>query len=740
TIAGLPSAQRGAAQTPPQREGKTARMENRNLFQALAIAFLVLVVSQLIISRFAPPPKPQTAQQGDAAPATNAEATPPGTDSDTGAGGSPAQPSENEGGGAPATMSRADAVVAVGASVNAAPVLGGDGRFLRLTLDSRGAALKTLEVTERDKKGEKYRFAKTTAGDAPYSVLQAISDKQRSYSTGELFIVEGERAVRLDSIDWRVESRDDDSVVFATTIREGDQDLLRVHKRYKLLADSPRFDIELGVENLSSAPLSVAFEQDGPVGIPREHLQYKMRRLMTAQRSGNSVSIGRARQASSLKAAPQPLLVAGSGDFFWTALVNKYFAVITRPLADEGDGAADWVHDVTGRLVSDDESGMLATMATRRREIAPGQTSTVRFEVYAGPKEQDYLTAINPLYTQSAGMAYSLVSSQDSTCFCACTPLMVFMASLLEWIHVVVRNYGVAIIILVVIVRTLLHPLTVWQQKSMFRTQDGMARIQPKMEELKKKHGADKVKLNQEMMKLWSEENVNPAASMLTMLPMMLQMPILIALWTALNTDVHLRHAPFMLWINDLSSPDALVKFAQPVTVPVLGWLPVVGTMFQNIPSFNLLPILMGVSMWLQHRYMPKSPVLEKRLEDAKKNAQPAKAGPMGSLEEQMKMQHTMAIMMAIMLPVMFYYMPSGLVMYWMATNVFGMFESIIVRRQLKEEIARRDREGPRPPRPPGPIGRWMKRMSEQLEAAQGRADALSDRNARNPRQLRRKG
>ena len=89
-------------------------MENRNLFQALAIAFLVLVVSQLIISRFAPPPKPQTAQQGDAAPATNAEATPPGTDSDTGAGGSPAQPSENEGGGAPATMSRADAVVAVG--------------------------------------------------------------------------------------------------------------------------------------------------------------------------------------------------------------------------------------------------------------------------------------------------------------------------------------------------------------------------------------------------------------------------------------------------------------------------------------------------------------------------------------------------------------------------------------------------------------------------------------------------
>ncbi len=728
-------------------------MENRNLFQALAVAFLVLVVSQLVISRFAPPPKPippvSERDPAGAAPANGALDQPPADDTPVNPGGeAPAQASrepavaqpENPADATPNALSRGADAVVVGASVNAAPVLGGDGSHLRLTLDSRGASVKTLELTERTEDGQKYRFARTTAGQEPYPALAPIDGKRRSYATGELFIAESERSVQLDDIDWRVESRTDDAVVFSATVREGDADALRLRKTYKLLKDSPRFEIDLEIENLTGAVRTVAFEQDGPIGIPREHLQYKMRRLMVAQRSGGEVSLARPRQASGLTGVAQPLLVAGNGDFLWTALANKYFAVFTRPLSDDEPQAADWVHGVTGRLVGEDEGGMLATITTRRREIPAGQAAQMRFEVFAGPKEHEYLAAINPQYVQSAGLGFSLVNAQDATCFCACTPLTTFMTSLLGWIHQVVPNYGIAIIILVIIVRTLLHPLTVWQQKSMFRTQDGMARIQPRMEELKKKYGNDKLKLNQEMMKLWSEENVNPAASMLTMLPMLLQMPILIALWNALNTDVHLRHAPFAFWINDLSSPDALIRFAEPITIPVLGWLPFIGTIFQDIPSFNLLPILMGASMWFQHRYMPKSPVLEKRLEDAKKNPQPAKQGPMGSLEDQLRMQHTMAIMMAVMLPVMFYYMPSGLVMYWMATNVFGICESIIIRKQLKEEIARREREGPRPPRTPGRFGQWMKRMGEQLEAAQGKADSISDRNARNPRQLRRKG
>jgi YidC/Oxa1 family membrane protein insertase len=212
---------------------------------------------------------------------------------------------------------------------------------------------------------------------------------------------------------------------------------------------------------------------------------------------------------------------------------------------------------------------------------------------------------------------------------------------------------------------------------------------------------------------------------------MLLQMPILVALWTALNSDIQLRHAPLDgWWIRDLAAPDALVQFGHPITIPILGQLPLLGRMFSGIDALNLLPILMGVSMWLQQKYMPKPSVHARPGATPKPGAapRPAERRP-GQLspEDQLRQQRIMSYMMVFIFPLMFYYMPAGLNLYWMATNVFGIGESLIIRKQLAEEKARRERAGPPPPgqRRTGLFARILKRLAEQAEEIQRKADDL---------------
>ena len=358
------------------------------------------------------------------------------------------------------------------------------------------------------------------------------------------------------------------------------------------------------------------------------------------------------------------------------------------------------------------------------------------YEVYVGPKDPDVLAKVNPAFADQTKVYYNLAAAADRRC-CTFEPLPQIMIGLLHWIQYLVRNYGIAIIILVVIVRTCLHPLTVYQQKSMFRMQDSMARLQPKLQDIKERFANDRTRLNQETMKLYAEEGVNPMGTLVGMLPLFIQMPILVALWTGLNTDINLRHAPFDgWWIKDLAAPDALVAFDPPITIPVLGQLPLLGWMFTGVTGLNLLPILMGISMWLQQKYMPK-PGMQAKLEAAKKNPPAERKPGQTSPQDQLRQQQMIAYMMTFMFPLMFYYMPSGLNLYWMATNVFGIGESLIIRKQLREEKERRAREGPPPPstkKKSGFMSRMLKKMAEQAEEIQRKADKLSDQGPGGPR------
>lgn len=141
------------------------------------------------------------------------------------------------------------------------------------------------------------------------------------------------------------------------------------------------------------------------------------------------------------------------------------------------------------------------------------------------------------------------------------------------------------------------------------------------------------------------------------------------------------------------------------------------------MPGFNLLPIFMGVSMYLQTKYMPKPQMAE-----GKAAAEKAGGASLNSFEEQMKQQQMTSIMMSFIFPLMFYYMPAGLNLYWLATNVFGICESLIIRKQSKKRKVAKAAMGdwPEPPKVPGMFSKLMKVLAWCAEEIQKRADEIS--------------
>jgi YidC/Oxa1 family membrane protein insertase len=161
--------------------------------------------------------------------------------------------------------------------------------------------------------------------------------------------------------------------------------------------------------------------------------------------------------------------------------------------------------------------------------------------------------------------------------------------------------------------------------------------------------------MNKQMMALYREQGASP---IMGFLPMMVQMPIWIALWSAVYASIDLRGAAFLpFWITDLSVPDALVRFST-LTMPLLGW---------KIESLNLLPLMMGFAFYLQQQLMPSQ----------------ANASTNPQMAQQQKM---MKIMMPLLFPLMLYKAPSGVNLYIMASTFAGVFEQYVIRKHIREK------------------------------------------------------
>ncbi len=193
---------------------------------------------------------------------------------------------------------------------------------------------------------------------------------------------------------------------------------------------------------------------------------------------------------------------------------------------------------------------------------------------------------------------------------------------MLKWLHSVVGNWGVAIILLTLIVKLVLYPLSA----ASYRSMANMRRVGPQMKRLQERYSDDRQKLSQEMMGFYKKEKINPLGGCL---PMLLQMPVFISLYWVLFESVELRQAPFFLWIRDLAVMD---------------------------PYF-VLPILMGGSMFLTQALNPPVP-------------DPVQARVMK--------------FMPIMFTVMFLFFPAGLVLYWLVNNLLSLAQQWFITRQIE--------------------------------------------------------
>jgi YidC/Oxa1 family membrane protein insertase len=460
------------------------------------------------------------------------------------------------------------------------------------TLTTRGAALQGWELRTYD--------SGRRAGRQPIHLVEDRGEQSAALATPLEELGLGSLAERT----FELESSDGST--FAFRYESGG---VVVRKSYAFEADGYAFTLKLQVENRSSAAVVPRFGVDWPV-LETEGSDFKDQAL-AALHEGSVTRHALAQfgepgffdrtPARSLDLAREIDLAGVDLPYFLGAVVPDQPALANARF----------------QALEPGRSGLVQVFFDGV-EIPPAQSAERVYRVYLGPKEEHRLEALGSGLLRAINLGYTWV-----------VPLTRFFNWLLQTLHSVVPNYGVAIIVLTVLVRLVMVPLT--------NRRCARWAGEPGSQGAQAKHADDRAKQSEEMMRLYRQEGVNPLGGCL---PMVLQIPVFIGLFYALQSSISLRHSPFVGWITDLSIPEELF------TIPGLG-IPV-----------RLLPILMGASMVVQQKLTPMQ-------------ADPAQA----------KM---MLIVMPVMMTVMFYQFPSGLVLYWMVSNVIAISHQLWIGRRLR--------------------------------------------------------
>jgi len=378
------------------------------------------------------------------------------------------------------------------------------------------------------------------------------------------------------------------------------------------------FDLELSFESRRTDPVDASFEILWPA---ETSTRPDFRELSLV---AYSEADGIERDAVAGIGQPGFLGMGGSTDGIdrieatatWGGIDLRYFAgVLIDPDTRGG-------FEVQFESTSKGESAQ-ARMATRGAAIGSGGSTTKMLRGYIGPKLIDELADAGSGLEHSINRGYSWIE-----------PLVKLFEIALEKLYLVIPNYGLAIIVLTMMVRLVVSPLMVKQMRSA----EKMRMVQPKVKALQDRFKDDKQKQSEEMMKLWKEEGINPLGGCL---PLLFQFPVLIGLFFALQSSIALRQAPFVLWINDLSQPATLAM------VPGLDF------------PIRLLPLVMAGSMFLQQKMTPAT----------------------GMDPAQAKM---MLVMMPAMMLLFSYTFPSGLVLYWTVSNILGIAHQYWIRNKMQ--------------------------------------------------------
>ncbi len=342
-----------------------------------------------------------------------------------------------------------------------------------------------------------------------------------------------------------------------------------------------------------------------------------------------------------------------TGKIDYAAVKTKYFvaAIIPAP-----DGVFDGTIDMSGVREAAKKQGMVKKYSLAFRNPYYGGTATQKFRTYIGPLEYDYLREYGLEKTIDFGWSFIGWIGEF------------FILPLLVFVHKFIPNYGITIIIFSIVMKMLLYPFTIAQMKSSQK----MKLLAPEMQKLRDKYKDDTKKQQRETMNLYSQYGINPAGGCL---PLLLQMPVLYALFTMFRTSIDLRQTDFGLWIHDLSMPDSIIHF---------------GTSIMGINSISGLALAMGITMFIQQKLTITDP-----------------------------RQKAMIYMMPVMFTLMFSYFPSGLNLYYFMFNLLSIIQQVYINNFSKNRPTLETLK-----KSPKKEGWFQKKMREaqDIAASQGRS------------------
>ena len=546
----------------------------------------------------------------------------------------------------------------------------------KLTLTNRGAGVKNAQLLDYNRKLNSHgNFV--TINETRDLPVGAFSSEPN----------------RIDETLWTIKDQSEKSVTYTNLTKDG----LRVEKTFRLPQnpqDKPyELELEISIRNDSEANLelsdsSVRFLYAGGAA-PLHFNEWSMQIGLYYREDGSTFRTktvdyfgGKGKLLGIFGRNEKPYAVlpgiektadnvayAGVNDQFFTTLIharepsdgqiwaNKY------PVVIDGDKAASERKKMRGCELA---------MSLPNLAMAPGDQKTLLYDIYMGPKEPAILKKAEG--GRHLVMNYSQIPIFGKILGWAISPL----ASILSWgmvaIKGVVGNYGLAIIILTIVIRVLMWPVYAKSARSMKR----MSKLSPLMKDLKEKYPDDPGKVQSETMKLYREYNISPVGGCL---PMFLQIPVFLGFYRMLWGSVELRHESFLGFVNDLTMPD---HFA---TIPGLDF------------PIHLLPILMSVASFVQMAMTPKT----------------------GDNTQRM-----IFMMMPFLFLVICYNFASGLALYWTVSNVFTIFQTWLMNKLPEPELKKSDKPKK------GKKG-FFERLQEQVEAAQAQQQQQPNKKKKGP-------
>ncbi|HMD54511.1 MAG TPA: YidC/Oxa1 family insertase periplasmic-domain containing protein, partial [Phycisphaerae bacterium] len=508
---------------------------------------------------------------------------------------------------------------------------------LELVISNFTAGIQSAQLSASD-------YPQTVGSDQPLTLLEAQGDDPLPFSTQSITI-DG-KIYDVSDLVWSCDQITKTHALFSLQlVNDSDhkQKLVQLIKTFDIDPTSYNVVVNLQIQNQTEKPIQASAIMLGPTNLMIEDVSDKRLDSRTFLCAGyradshylDTSGFPEVYQKKMLGANTPPTVLGdftGSSPLLWIASSNRFFTAIMRPLPANGPTVYDTlddgkqipqIHDLQIAQVqrvgpnaeAADPMGVCAVVVkSADLSIAAGGTSSIPMSVYIGPKKRSMLAGSPDAPVGTDAYIYNLYDYLAVVQFnqgspCGYLPFFQIVISgvaltilwLLDKLHYLVGgNYGIAIMVLVLAIRLLLHPLTRYGQVKMTTMQRKMAQVQPEISRIQKKYADNKTRQHQELTNIYKKYDINPAGSVLGCLPMLLQMPIWIALYSGLSVDIDLRQAGFIPgWISDLSNPDTLATLQTPFSVPFFGYT------FNGINylPLNLLPLLLGLAFFFQMRY-----------------------------------------------------------------------------------------------------------------------------------------